>query len=58
VQEAVASPWTWTFEGCHTHRDTGATIRDAGFSSVDYRDIVVPTAFVPFRSEIAGVAIK
>lgn len=57
VQEAVFRPWRWVFEGCHTTRDTARTIREAGFASVEIREIRMATPFVPIRTQIAGVAI-
>jgi SAM-dependent methyltransferase len=58
VQEAVARPWGWVFEGCHTDRDTAQAIRAAGFASVDVRDIRMDTVVVPIRTQIAGTAIR
>jgi SAM-dependent methyltransferase len=58
VQRAVARPWRWLFEGCHTGRDTLQTIRAAGFTSVDVRDIRMATVFVPIRDQIAGTATR
>jgi SAM-dependent methyltransferase len=58
VQEAVARPWGWVFEGCHTDRDTAQAVRDAGFASVDVRDICMATVVVPIRTQIAGTAIR
>ena len=56
VQQAVARPWRWIFEGCHTTRDTAAVIRRAGFSAVEIEPVRVATPFVPIRTQIAGVA--
>ena len=58
AQKAVARPWRWIFEGCHTDRDTAQTIRAAGFASVDVRDVRMGTVFVPVRTQIAGTAIR
>lgn len=58
VQRAVRRPWRWTFEGCDVTRDTAATIRQAGFSSVQVDDTPMPTAFVPIRHQIAGIAVR
>lgn len=57
VQRAVRRPWKWLFEGCHTDRDIGAALDRAGFASVEFLDVAVPTPFVPIRTQIAGVAI-
>lgn len=58
VQGAVRKPWHWLFEGCHTDRDTAATIHAAGFSSVQLQEVRMATPLVPLRSQIAGVAVK
>jgi SAM-dependent methyltransferase len=58
VQEAVARPWGWVFEGCHTDRDTAQAVREAGFASVDVREIRMDTVVVPIRTQIAGTAIR
>jgi ubiquinone/menaquinone biosynthesis C-methylase UbiE len=58
VQDLVAGPWRWLFEGCHTNRDLAKVIRAAGFSSVELRDVPMATPFVPMRTQIAGLAIK
>ncbi|MGE4428512.1 MAG: methyltransferase domain-containing protein [Solirubrobacteraceae bacterium] len=40
LQRAVdATFWPRAFGGCHTHRDTVATIRSAGFESARHRDL-------------------
>jgi ubiquinone/menaquinone biosynthesis C-methylase UbiE len=56
VQHAVARPWRWLFEGCHTTRDTAAAIHRAGFRSVEIEPVRVATPFVPIRTQIAGIA--
>ncbi len=56
VQRLVRRPWRWTFEGCLTDRNTAATIRAAGFASVEVTDFRIRTAFVPMQTQIAGVA--
>jgi len=58
VQEAVFRPWRWVFEGCHTNRDTVRTVRQAGFASVELRDIGMATPILPIRTQIAGTAIR
>lgn len=58
VQRAVRRPWRWTFEGCDVTRDTATTVRQAGFSSVRVDATPMPTAFVPIRPQIAGVAVR
>lgn len=56
VQHLAHRPWRWLFEGCHTHRDTEAAIRAAGFSTVDARPVEVSTFFIPIRTQVAGTA--
>ncbi|HEU0202510.1 MAG TPA: methyltransferase domain-containing protein [Burkholderiaceae bacterium] len=58
LQRAVYRPWRWFFEGCHTHRDTGALLTNAGFSRVDILPFTLRTAFVPVRPQIAALCIK
>ncbi len=52
IQRWVFRPWRWFFEGCHTHRDTGALLRRAGFAEVEIEPFTWPTAFVPVRPQI------
>ncbi len=58
VQGLVRRPWRWLFEGCHTDRDTAAVVRAAGFSSVELTEFRFRSAFVPVRTQIAGVAVR
>ncbi len=57
IQELVLRPWQWFFEGCHTHRDTLAEIRLAGFSNVRVERNTLLSPFVPVNSQISGVAV-
>ena len=57
AQQLVRRPWHWVFEGCHTDRDTAAAIRAAGFTSVNVTEFRFRSAFVPVRTQIAGVAL-
>ena len=58
IQRAVHRPWSWFFEGCHTHRDTGSHLQAAGFSEVAIRPFTWRSAFVPVRPQIAAVCVK
>jgi SAM-dependent methyltransferase len=58
VQQLVRRPWRWLFEGCHTDRDTAATIRAAGFSSVAVTPFRFRSLFIPMRTQIAGSAVR
>jgi SAM-dependent methyltransferase len=58
VQDLIASPWRWVFEGCDLCRDTGASIQAAGFSQVEIEHIVAKTVFVPLRYQIAAECVK
>jgi ubiquinone/menaquinone biosynthesis C-methylase UbiE len=51
-QRWVFRPWRWVFEGCHTHRDTGALLREAGFDEVRIEPFTWPSVFVPVRPQI------
>lgn len=55
VQRLLRRPWSWLFEGCDLCRDTEATLRSAGFYSVEIRRLQLRTAFVPLRYQIAAV---
>jgi ubiquinone/menaquinone biosynthesis C-methylase UbiE len=58
IQRVVHRPWQWCFEGCHTHRDTGTLLKNAGFANVSIRPFVWQSAFVPVRPQIAAVCIR
>lgn len=58
LQRSIARPWKWVFEGCDLCRDTGATLRNAGFSQVHVRQLILPTMFVPIRHQITAMCIK
>lgn len=58
LQRAVFRPWRWLFEGCHTHRDTAALLRRAGFSEVAIEPFTWRSAFLPVRPQIAAVCVK
>lgn len=59
VQQVVARPWAWIFEGCHTHRDTASTIENAGFANLtlEHRRFR-RSLFFPINAAIWGVATK
>jgi SAM-dependent methyltransferase len=56
VQRAVRRPWAWTFEGCSCERDLAALIRAAGFTRTDLQPYRLHGPFLPFNTQIAGVA--
>ncbi|MFG1603436.1 class I SAM-dependent methyltransferase [Actinoplanes sp. NPDC049265] len=56
LQRALRRPWAWTFEGCSCERDLAAQVRGAGFSRVDVRAYRLHSPFVPFNTQIAGIA--
>ena len=58
LQRTIARPWKWVFEGCDLCRDTGATLRTAGFSRVDVQPMILPTIFVPIRHQITAVCVN
>jgi len=58
LQNVLARPWRWLFEGCELCRDTGSTLKQAGFSHVDVQPIVASTIFLPLRHQMAGVCVK
>jgi SAM-dependent methyltransferase len=56
LQRAVRRPWAWTFEGCSCERDLAGSLRAAGFARVDIEPHRLHTPFVPFNTQISGVA--
>lgn len=58
VQRKVHRPWRWLFEGCHTHRDTGAVLTRAGFTHVAIEPFIWRSAFFPVRPQIAAICAK
>jgi SAM-dependent methyltransferase len=56
LQRALRRPWGWTFEGCSCERDLAASVRAAGFARVEIEPFRLHTPFVPFNTQIAGVA--
>lgn len=56
AQRALRRPWSWTFEGCSCERDLEAVVRAAGFASVEVEQYRLRTPFVPFNTQVAGVA--
>jgi SAM-dependent methyltransferase len=55
-QRILRRPWAWTFEGCSCERDLERAVRSAGFTSVDVEHYRLHTPFLPFNTQIAGVA--
>jgi len=58
LQQMIKRPWKWVFEGCDLCRDTGSTLRSAGFTQVDVQPFVLPTICVPIRHQIAAVCVN
>lgn len=58
LQRVIRRPWKWVFEGCDLCRDTGATLRSAGFSKVEVKPLVLPTVFIPIRHQITALCVK
>lgn len=56
VQRILRRPWAWTFEGCSCERDLEHYIRAAGFESVTVDRYRIHTPFLPFNTQIAGIA--
>lgn len=56
LQRALRRPWAWTFEGCSCERDLARVLRSAGFSRVDLSAYRLHSPFVPFNTQIAGIA--
>ena len=58
VQNILKHPWHWTFEGCHTNRETGNLLEASDFSTVEYERFTSKVMPPPVVPQIAGVAIK
>jgi SAM-dependent methyltransferase len=56
AQRILGRPWAWTFEGCSCERDLERAVRAAGFESITIERYRVHTPFVPFNTQIAGIA--
>jgi SAM-dependent methyltransferase len=56
LQRALRRPWAWTFEGCSCERDLAGLLRAAGFARVDIEPYRLHSPFIPFNTQIAGVA--
>ncbi|GAA1840792.1 class I SAM-dependent methyltransferase [Pseudonocardia ailaonensis] len=56
VQRVLRRPWAWTFEGCSCERDLAVALRAAGFDHVGIDPFRLHTPFVPFNTQIAGIA--
>ncbi len=56
AQRVFRRPWAWTFEGCSCERDLEAAVRAAGFAHVEVERYRIATPFLPFNTQIAGVA--
>lgn len=57
LQETIARPWAWLFEGCQLCRHTARAIDDAGFASIEvYSRRFRLSVFVPVNSVINGIA--
>ena len=56
AQRLLRRPWAWTFEGCSCERDLERDIRAAGFDRVEVERYRIRSPFLPFNTQIAGVA--
>lgn len=56
AQRILRRPWAWTFEGCSCERDLEGLVREAGFTSVTVERYRIHTPFLPFNTQIAGIA--
>ena len=56
VQHLIRSVWKRIADGCHTDRETWATIQAAGFSEVSIEYFRVPLG--PVSTQISGYAVK
>ena len=48
----------WALKGCDLSRDTGGTLKHAGFSQVQIQPKILPTMFMPIRHQITAMFVK
>ncbi len=58
VQNGMARPWSWLFEGCCPNRETVSVLNSAGFSSIEVERFEVRSLFMHVSPHAAGMAIK
>jgi SAM-dependent methyltransferase len=58
IQRWIHRPWRWFFEGCHTHRDTARTLREAGFRDVAIAPFTWRSLFVPVRPQLSARCVR
>lgn len=58
LQHGVRRPWAWCFEGCSCERDLATTLGEAGFATVELEHYRIRSPFLPFNTQVAGVARK
>jgi SAM-dependent methyltransferase len=57
IQRVVRRPWAWAFEGCSCERDLETVIRSAGFAHVEHHPYRIHSPFLPFNTQVSGVAV-
>jgi SAM-dependent methyltransferase len=58
MQDLLHGPWRYVFEGCHTNRETGALLEEAGFSSLEIERFASKKMPSLVEPQILGVATK
>jgi SAM-dependent methyltransferase len=58
LQRLVRGPWGWCFEGCSCERDLATLVRGAGFGTAEIESYRLRSPFLPFNTQIAGVATR
>ena len=58
MQDLLHGPWRYVFEGCHTNRETGALLEEAGFSSLEIERFTSKKMPFLVEPQILGVARK
>lgn len=58
LQRLLRHPWAWCFEGCSCERDLASVVRAAGFADVRLESYRLRSPFLPFNTQIAGVATE
>lgn len=56
AQRMLRRPWAWTFEGCSCERDLEHFVQVGGFESVVVDRYRIRTPFLPFNTQVAGIA--
>lgn len=58
AQRLLRRPWKWLFEGCDLCRDTGSTLREAGFASTTIEPFVPKDSPAIVRHHVLATCVR